>query len=117
MRVGYLDAKNSSHSCPSGFTLYNSPRRCGLYILDVKLVTVYIQVRCCRMFSNFVSYLQYSVPESVWKDYCLPKGTTDAFNNHYVQNSSISSTYVAGVSWILEAPHLDICSCQRSNET
>ena len=110
MRVGYLDMKNASHSCPSGFTLYSSPRRCGLYI---RRETGY---RSYRYDAAGCSQITYSTYNTQYRRVCgritaYQKGTTDAFNNHYIHNSSISSTYVDGVS-ILETPHLDICSCQ-----
>jgi len=40
MRVGYLDMKNSSHHCPSGFQLYYSPRRCRLLIRRREILAV-----------------------------------------------------------------------------
>ena len=97
MRVGYLDMKNASHSCPSGFTLYSSPRRCGLYI---RRETGY---RSYKYDAAGCSQITYSTYNTQYRRVCgritaYQKGTTDAFNNHYIHNSSISSTYVDGVS-------------------
>ena len=98
--------KNVSHSCPSGFQLYNSPRRCGLSIGR------FTGRRCCR---NGYSYNTYAYDNAGCSQITYPtygtqyqrvcgritayqKGTPDAFYNHYSHNSSISSTYVDGVS-------------------
>ena len=117
MRVGYLDMKNSSHSCPSGFQLYNGPQRCGLsiartvsytqsyttsfryrYSIAYRVVyeTLYDAPGCSK-----ITYTTYGIP---YKWVCgkvigYKKGTTDAFYNHYNSpNNSISSAYVDGVS-------------------
>ena len=109
MRVGYLDMKNASHSCPSGFQLYSSPRRCGLAIQRIitqryhsgyygwrtRYVTVLDAAGCSQ-----ITYPTYSTQ---YRRVCgrisaYQKGTTDAFNNHYVHNSSITTQYVDGVS-------------------
>ena len=87
MRVAYLNMTNPSHRCPRGFTLYTSPRRCGLNI-------PYNGGGCSQ-----ITYRTYS---SQYQRVCgritaYQKGTTDAFYN-FLQNSSITSYYVDGVS-------------------
>ncbi len=90
IRVGYLDMQDSSHRCPTGFRQLNGPRRCGLSIGR------YSSYPGCSM----ISYPTYGTK---YERVCgritaYQKGTTDAFYNHYSHNSSISSTYVDGVS-------------------
>ena len=97
MRVGYLDMRNASHRCPSGFQLYNSPRRCGLYI---RRQTGYRTYKYDAAGCSQITYPTYS---TLYQRVCgmitaYQKGTTDAFYNHYSCNSSISSAYVDGVS-------------------
>ena len=101
IRVGYLDMNHYLHSCPSGFQLYNSPRRCGLsirrtyYDSNWRRRTSYDNAGC--------SEITYPTYRSRYQRVCgritaYQKGTTDAFYNHYSRNSSITSTYVDGVS-------------------
>jgi len=114
MRVGYLDMKNASHRCPSGFKLYNSPRRCGL-----RIVHTYYNKNGQR--TNYhdsagCSQIIYPTYSTQYQKVCgritaYQKGTTDAFYNHYSHNSSITSEYVDGVS-VTHGSYLDICSCQ-----
>ena len=87
MRVAYLNMTNRSHRCPSGFTLYTSPRRCGLNIYN----------------GGGCSQITYPTYGAQYQRVCgrvtgYQKGTTDAFYNHYSRNSSITSQYVDGVS-------------------
>ena len=106
MRVGYLDMKNGSHSCPSGFQLYNGPRRCGLYI---RRVSGRQQNRYGYYYDTYAydgagcSQITYPTYSTQYRRVCgrvtgYQKGTTDAFYNHYSLNSSITSQYVDGVS-------------------
>ena len=132
MRVGYLDMKNASHQCPSGFQLYNSPRRCGLRIertyfdKNGRRTDYHDSARCSK-----IMYPTYSTQ---YQKVCgritaYQKGTTDAFYNHYSRNSSITSEYVDGVSithgslkhhiWTFAAAHDELradqwrCPCSR----
>ena len=125
--------KNSSHHCPSGFQPYNrnGPRRCGLRI--TRRVSSYSQAYdnagCSR-----ITYTTHRIPYQ-WvcgKIIAYQKGTTDAFYNHYSQNSSISSEYVDGVSithgsskhhiWTFAAARDELradqwrCPCSKCNQ-
>ena len=132
MRVGYLDMKNASHHCPSGFQLYNSPRRCGL-----RIVRTYFDKNGRRTDyhdSAGCSKIMYHTYSTQYQKVCgritaYQKGTTDAFYNHYSRNSSITSEYVDGVSithgslkhhiWTFAAAHDELradqwrCPCSR----
>ena len=136
MRVGYLDMKNTSHHCPSGFHLYNSPRRCGLRIPRISggsrrhgYTYKYDSAGCSK-----ITYPTYSTryQRVCGRITAYQKGTTDAFYNYYSHNSSISAEYVDGVSithgslkhhiWTFAAAYDELradqwrCPCSRCDE-
>ena len=85
VRVGYLNMTNSSHRCPGGCKLYNSPRRCGFTgSYGCTSVTFPSQgVQYQRVCGRITAY---------------QKGTTDAFYNYYSTSSPVTKQYVDGVS-------------------
>jgi len=105
MRVGYLNT-NINPYCPSGFQLYNSPRRCGLSIQrTVRYLDYWYRNWRTRQQNDGAGCSQITYPtySTQYQRVCgritaYQKGTTDAFYNHYSQNSSIASAYVDGVS-------------------
>ena len=93
VRVAYLDMTNSSHTCPSGFSLYTAPRRCGLQIYRYRYS--YDNLGCVS-----VTYPSHGIE---YRRVCgrvtgYQKGTTDAFYNYYSTDTPITSYYVDGVS-------------------
>ena len=96
MRVGYLNME-VSQNCPSGFQVYESPRRCGLSITRV------LGYRWALKDGAGCSQITYPTYNTKYQRVCgritaYQKGTTDAFYNHYSHNSTITAAYVDGVS-------------------
>jgi len=102
MRIGYLNMKDASHNCPNGFHLHNYPRRCGLKIPRFIGSSPYYGA-VYKYDTAGCSQITYSAYGALYQRVCgritaYQKGTTDAFNNYYSHNSSITSEYVDGVS-------------------
>ena len=126
VRVAYLNMSNSSHSCPSGFSEYSAPRRCGYSSYYNSRYRQDTRTGCVKVTypSNGIEYQRVCGRVTAYQ-----KGTTDAFYSHYSAGTHITSYYVDGVSithggtknhiWTFAAAHDELradqwrCPCSR----